>query len=112
MISKSLDLLPFVGLKLVLQLYLWAHAPFVMPIFGDALVPAAPERPGQNPFHSLLHGEHEALEEATNLADTQWHTSPRPLLKAVRLLRVEPRAIFFDSGAWGKLAVRSTVKSA
>ena len=83
-----------------------------MPIFGNALMPAAPQRPGQNPFYSLLHGKHEAPEEATNLADTQWHTSPRPSLKAVRLLRVEPRDIFFDSGAWGKLAVRSTVKSA
>jgi hypothetical protein len=83
-----------------------------MPIFGNALMPAAPQRPGQNPFYSLLHGKHEAPEEATNLADTQWHTSPRPILKAVRLLRVEPRDIFFDSGAWGQLAVRSTVKSA
>ena len=95
-----------------LQLYFWACTPFIVPILGDALMPAAPHRPGQNPFHFLLHGKHEAPEEATNLADTQWHTSPRPLLKAVRLLRVEPRDIFFDSGAWGKLAVRSTVKSA
>jgi hypothetical protein len=71
-------------------MYLWNCAPFVVPIFGDALVPTAPHGPGQDPFHALLGGQHKAPKEATNLADTQRHASPRPVLKAVRLLRVEP----------------------
>ena len=98
--------------RLVLHLYLWARAPFVVPICGQALMPAAPQRPGQHPCHLLLHGKHEAPEEATPLAAPQWHPRPRPLLQAVRQRRVEPRDIFFASGAWDKLAVRSTVKSA
>ena len=35
---------------------LWTRAPFVVPILGDALVPTAPRRPGQNPFYALLCG--------------------------------------------------------
>src|SRR5262245_2920235 len=82
------------GHTLVLQLNLWARAPFVVPICGQALMPAAPQRPGQHPCHLLLHGKHEAPEEATPLAAPQWHPRPRPLLQAVRQRRVEPRDIF------------------
>ena len=38
-----------------------------MPILGHALMPAAPCRPCQHAFHALLHGQHEAPEEAPNL---------------------------------------------
>ena len=97
---------------LVLQLYLWNRTSFVVPIFGDPLVPAAPRGPSENTLNALLCGQHETPEEATNLADTQRHTSPRAALKAVRLLRVEPCAIFFNSGTAGRCAARSTVNSA
>src|SRR5262252_4944319 len=44
--------------RLVLQLYFWTCSPFVVPVLGDTLMPAAPRRPGQNPFHFLLRGQH------------------------------------------------------
>ena len=75
-------------------------------------MPAAPHGPGQHPFDTLLRGQHETPEEATYVADAQRHPSPREVLKAVRLLRVEPCAIFFHGGAAGRCAARSTVKSA
>src|SRR5262249_16710150 len=74
--------------RLVLQLYFWACPPFVVPILGDALMPAAPCRPGQNPFHFLLRGQHKTPEETTNLADTQRHASPRVALNVAKLLGV------------------------
>jgi hypothetical protein len=83
-----------------------------VPIFGDPLVPAAPYGPGQDTLHALLCGEHETPEEAPNLADTQRYTSPREVLKAVRLLGVGPCGIFFNGGAAGRCAARSTVNSA
>ncbi len=104
---------------LVLQLYLWNRTSFVVPIFGDPLVPAAPRGPSENTLNALLCGQHETPEdqhetpeEATNLADTQRHNSPRAALKAVRLLRVEPCAIFFHGGTAGRCAARSTVNNA
>ena len=72
--------------RLVLQLYLGNCTPFVVPILGDALMPATPRRPGQNAFTSLLRGQHKAPEEATNFAHTQRHPSPRVALNAARLL--------------------------
>ena len=78
-------------------------APFVVPIFGDPLVPAAPRGPGQNTLHALLRGQHEAPEEATNLADAQRHPSPREALKAVRLLRGEPCDDFFSRWCCGQV---------
>ena len=98
--------------SLVLQLYLWNRTPFVVPILGDALVPAAPHGPGQNTLHALLGGQHEAPEEAPNLTDAQRHPKPREALNPVRVLSGEPHDIFFDRGAWGRFAARSTVKSA
>ncbi len=83
-----------------------------MPIFGDPLVPAAPRRPGQNTLNALLCAQHETPEEATNLADTQRHTSPREALEAIRLLRMGPCDIFFNGGAADRCAARSTVNSA
>ena len=81
-----------------------------MPIFGDPLVPAAPRRPGPHTLHALLGGQHETPEEATHCADTPRHTSPREALKAVRLLRGEPWAIFFTAElqGGGRPAARST----
>lgn len=75
---------PF-GNALVLQLYFWACPPFVVPILGDALMPAAPRRPGQNLFHFLLRGQHKTPEETTNLADTQRHASPRVALNVANM---------------------------
>ena len=83
-----------------------------MPIFGDPLVPAAPRRPSENTLNALLGDQHKTPEEATNLADTQRHTSLRETLKAVRLLRVTPCDIFFNGGAAGRCAARSTVNNA
>jgi hypothetical protein len=97
---------------LVLQLYLCNGAPFVVPILGDPLMPAAPCGPGQNAFDALLRGQHETPQETTYLANTQRHTSPREVLKAVRLLRLEACEIFFNGGAAGRWAARSTVNSA
>src|SRR5712692_4161810 len=99
-------------LLLVLQLYLWNRTSFVVPVFGDSLVPAAPRGPGQNTLHALLCGQHKTPEEAANLADTQRHPNPRTVLKAVRLPRVEPWHIFFNGGAAGRWTARSTVNSA
>src|SRR4030095_6888922 len=62
-------------LGLVLQLYLGTRAPFVVPIFGHALMPAPPCRPCQNVFHALLGGQHEAPEEAPNLPPTLSRTA-------------------------------------
>ena len=98
--------------ELILQLHFWACTPFVVPILGDALMPAAPCRPGQNPFHFLLRGQHETPEETTHLTDTQRHNSPREALKTVRLLPEEPCDIFFNGGAAGRCAARRTVNSA
>ena len=83
-----------------------------MPIFGDPLVPTAPRGPGQNTFHTLLGRQHETPEETTNLADTQRHPSPREVLKTVRLLQEDLGVIFFNGGAAGRCAARSTVNSA
>ena len=69
-----------------------------MPIFGAPLVPAVPCGPSQHTLNALLCGEHETPEEAPNLADTQRDTSPREVLKAVRLLGVGPCGIFFNGG--------------
>jgi hypothetical protein len=44
-------------------LYFWTCTPFVVPISGDALMPAAPPRPGQHPFHLLRRGQHQPPEE-------------------------------------------------
>ena len=96
---------------LVLQLYFWACPPFVVPILGDALMPAAPRRPGQNPFHFLLRGQHKTPEETTNLADTQRHASPRVALNVAKLLGWEGSSVFFGSSG-GRWAARSTVNSA
>ena len=96
---------------LVLQLYFWACPPFVVPILGDALMPAAPRRPGQNPFHFLLRGQHKTPEETTNLANTQRHASPRVALNAAKLLGWEGSSVFFGSSS-GRWAARSTVNSA
>jgi hypothetical protein len=79
---------------LVLQLYFWACTPFVVPILGDTLMPAAPRRPGQNLFHFLLRGQHKTPEETTNLADTQRHASPRVALNAAKLLGVGAAGFF------------------
>ena len=98
--------------ELILQLYLGTCAPFVVPIFGNALMPAAPGRPGQNAFHALLGGQHEAPEEAPNLPDTQAHRSPRAALKAVKLLGVDWDHIFFGASSIGSWTARSTVNSA
>src|SRR5712691_13143439 len=54
---------------LILQLYLWNRTSFIVPIFGDPLVPAAPYGPGQHTLHALLGGQHEPPEEAAHLAD-------------------------------------------
>jgi len=75
-------------------------------------MPAAPYGPGQHTLNALLCGEHEPPEEAPNLADTQRHTSPREVLKAVRLLGMGPCGIFFHEGAVGRCAARSTVNRA
>lgn len=98
--------------SLVLQLYLWNRTSFVVPIFGDPLVPAAPRAPGQNTLYARLCGQHKTPEEAANLADTQGHPNPREILKAVRLPRVEPWKFFFTGGAAGRCTARSTVNSA
>jgi len=87
-------LLP-VPVHLVLQLYFWACTPFVVPILGDALMPAAPRRPGENPFHFLLRGQYKTPEETTNHADTQRHASPRVALHAAKLLGVGGRSVFW-----------------
>ena len=83
-----------------------------MPILRDPLVPTAPGRPGEHALHALLRGQHKTPEETPYLANAQRHTSPREVLKAVRLLRLEPCEIFFNGGAAGRCAARSTVKSA
>ena len=75
-------------------------------------MPAAPCGPAQNPFDALLRRQHETPEETTYLANAQWHPSPREVLKALRLLRREPCEIFFNGGAAGRWATRSTVNSA
>ena len=75
-------------------------------------MPAAPYGPSQNPFDALLRRKHETPEEMTYLANAQWHPSPREVLKVVRLLRREPGEIFFNGGAAGRCAARSTVNSA
>ena len=100
------------GERLVLQLYLGTRAPFVVPILGTTLMPAAPGRPGQNAFHALLRGQHEAPEEAPNLPDTQSHSSPRTALKAAKLLGVGWVDIFFGASFVGRWTARSTVNSA
>jgi hypothetical protein len=82
---------------LVLQLYFWACTPFVVPILGDALMPAAPCGPGQNPLHGLLCGEHKTPEEPPNLAHTQRHRRPRVALKVARLLGLGGRSVFLGS---------------
>ena len=95
-----------------LQLYLGTRAPFVVPIFGTTLMPAAPGRPGQNAFHALLRGQHEAPEEAPNLPDTQSQRSPRAALKAARLLGASCNSVFFGASCIGSWSARSTVNSA
>src|SRR5215475_1201121 len=97
--------------RLVLQLYFWACTPFIVPILGDALMPAAPPRPGQNPFHGLLRGQHQTPEEAPNLADTQRHASPRVALNAAKLLGLAASCVFFGSSR-GRWAACRTVNSA
>src|SRR5689334_15696945 len=82
---------------LVLQLYSWACTPLVVPILSDAMMPAAPCRPGQNPIHFLLRGQHQTPEETPYLADTQRHASPRVALNAAKLLRLGGRKVFFGS---------------
>ena len=99
-------------LVLVLQLYLGTRAPLVVPIFGNTLMPAAPGRPGQNAFHALLRGQHEAPEEAPNLPDTQSHRSPRVALKVAKLLGAGWGDIFFGASCVGRWTARSTVNSA
>ena len=83
-----------------------------MPIFGDPLVPTAPRGPGQHTLHALRGRQHETPEETTHLADTQRHNRPREALKTVRRLPEEPCDIFFNGGAAGRCAARSTVNSA
>ena len=83
-----------------------------MPIFGDPLVPTAPRGPSQHTLNALLCGQHQTPEETTNLADTQRHNSPREALKAVSPLPEESCHIFFNGGAAGRCAARSTVNSA
>jgi hypothetical protein len=97
---------------LVLQLYLGTRAPFVVPIFGTTLMPAAPGRPGQNAFPALLRGQHEAPEEAPNLPDTQSQRSPRAALKVAKLLGAGWVDIFFGASFVGRWTARSTVNSA
>src|SRR5262249_28185419 len=77
---------PLFRQALILQLHFRTCTPFVVPILGDALMPAAPRRPSQNPFHFLLRGQHKTPEETTTLADAQRHASPRVALKAAKLL--------------------------
>ena len=96
---------------LVLQLYFWTCSPFVVPVLGDALMPAAPRRPGQYPFHFLLRGQHQTPEETPNLADTQRHTSHRIALKAAKLLGLGDSHVFWGSSG-GRWAARRTVNSA
>ena len=97
---------------LVLQLYLWNCTSLVVPILGNALMPAAPRRPCQNALHALLRGQHEAPEEASNLSDTQGYRNPRAALKAARLLRVGWDSVFFGAASIGSWTARNTVKSA
>lgn len=98
--------------RLILQLYLGTCAPFVVPIFGTTLMPAAPGRPGKNAFHALLRGQHEAPEEAPNLPDTQSHRSPRAALKGAKLLGADWIDVFFGASLVGRWTARSTVNSA
>src|SRR5215468_5900341 len=99
--AETLDSVTLCGLELVLQLYLGTRAPLVVPIFGNTLMPAAPGRPGQNAFHALLRGQHEAPEEAPNLPDTQSHRSPRVALKVAKLLGAGWGDIFLVPPALG-----------
>ena len=100
------------GYHLVLQLYLWNCTSLVVPIFGNALMPAAPRRPCQQALHALLRSQHEAPEEAPNLRDTQWHRSPRAALKAGRLREAGWGSVFFGASSIGSWTARNTVKSA
>ena len=83
-----------------------------MPIFGDALVPPAPHRPGENALYTLLGGQHKAPEEASNLPHTQGYSRPRAALKAARLLGAGWDGIFLGVASLGHCVVRSTVNSA
>ena len=83
-----------------------------MPIFGNALMPAAPCRPCQKAFRALLRGQHEAPEEAPNLPDTQSHSSHRAALKVAKLLGGGWVQIFFGASVVGRWTARSTVNSA
>jgi hypothetical protein len=71
-------------------------------------MPAAPRRPGQDPFHFLLRDQYEVPEETTNLADTQRHASPRVALNAAKLLRVGGSKVFFYGG---KLSLSKSASS-
>jgi len=83
-----------------------------MPISGDPLVPAAPCGPRQDTLHTLLGGQHETPEEASNLRDTQRHRSPRVALKAARLLGMGWDSIFFGASSLGSWVARSPVNNA
>jgi hypothetical protein len=83
-----------------------------MPIFGDALVPTAPHRPGENALYPLLGGQHKAPEEASNLPHTQGYSRPRAALKAARLLGAGWGSVFFGASSVGSWTARSTVNSA
>ena len=61
---------------------------------------AAPRGLGQNLFDALLRGQRETPEETTYLVDAQRHTSPCAGLRD-----------FFNGGAAGRRAARSTVNS-
>jgi Acylphosphatase len=97
--------------SLVLPLYFWTCMPFIGPIWGEALMPAAPPRPGPHPCHWLRRGQPQTSEEPPTRAATPWPTRPRVAWQAAKRLGVGDSHVFWGASG-GRGAAGRTVHRA